>query len=365
MKIRMARTKDLVKRNLSALDERINAPYAYSDEGGYVCQYIDNLIPLYSDIGGKDFLSNPTTYSQRVGVLGQLIELLELVHHHGVSHGDLNGNNICIQTDPSSGALKVHLIDWSNFYAGDKKLPPLMAGSDGSMSYWTRMYGELPDWRSDIYSCAMKAYELLLGTPFTSGLDREQALERLKKATIPGDSLSGGRDVKSDGLTFKILSPELQTLLRSALQPESKMMPSMKEFANTLRASLNNLILCETCKAPQFWRGGMTHCQSCGHPIEAAVNLTRGSVTLPIYSLMVLGRAELNADDAVSTSHIRIHPTSFGVGKITVLGRNGLRLHRKAKPAVFVDQLQTVEVRAGEDRIEFPSLSKPFIVDVV
>lgn len=238
LKLRIARTKDLVKRNLSALDERINAPYAYSEEGGYVCRYLDNLIPLYSDAGGKSFLSNPTTYSQRINVLSQLVDLLEIAHRNGVSHGNLNGGNIQIDL---SGALKVYLIDWSNFFAGDPELPPLMAGTECSMSYWTREYGELPDWRSDIYSCALKAYELLLGVPFTDGLDHEQALERLKKCQIPGDSLSGGNDVKNDGLPFQILSPELQSLLRSSLQPEKTMMPSTRDFAGTLRGSLKKL----------------------------------------------------------------------------------------------------------------------------
>lgn len=332
--LRKARTKVLVNSRISDLDPmgRINAPIAWSDEGGYVCDWIENLLPLVADpADGPSFLGSARPYAQRVGVLAQIVDLLFLAHSAAISHGDLNDSNIGVVVEGNT--VKVYLIDWSNFNNGDARLPPVMAGAEGSMAWWVRSQGQLPDMKSDTYSMAMYGHELLLGRPVVQGCaSMAEMLARLEKGDLAGDPLRGKQLIgNTDGLPFEILSAELQSAFRMMLRPDKALTPSMDSFRKTLRESLPNLVSCPTCSSPLWWHSSRRTCPKCHQAVGAALHLSvSGGQTFAISGVTLLGRADLGGDSAISAQHLRVLPTSPGCGQLKVLGLNGVKRQRGA-----------------------------------
>lgn len=356
--LRKARTQWLVNSKIYELDPfgRINAPYASSKEGGYLCDWVDNLLPLVSEPeDGESFLGIGRPYAQRVGVLLQISDLLTLVHNKGIAHGDLNDDNIgvVIQGD----VVRVYLIDWSNFNCGIKTLPPVMAGAESAMAWWIRTTGAMPDKSSDVYSLAIYGHELLLARPVVQGCATvTEMLDRLKNGDLAGDPLRGrhlsGNEI---GLPFEILTPELQSQLRMMLQPEKNKTPSIDEFSEVLRSSLPNLIACQNCNSPLWWNASRYTCPKCSQPIGAALHLVFNGTTIPITGLMLFGRSELGGDSAVSSQHFRVHPLSPGHGNLRVLGLNGMKRQRGAE-RIGAQAGQEMDISVG-DQLEIPMSS--------
>ncbi len=354
MELRRARTKWLVESGLHLVDERINAPFAYSKEGGYVCSWIEGLLPLYCEPeDGPCFLGSLRPYVQRVGVLGQIADLLELAHARGISHGDVNSENIGVVV--KDDAVLAYLIDWSNFFNGDTALPPLMAGSEASMAWWVRSKGEYPDRRSDVYSLAIHGHELLLGRPVVAGCGSvPEMLQRLERGDLPGDPLRG-RGLAGDevGVPFEALAPELQSQFRSMLQPRKESVPPIEAFSRALRTTLPNLTACPSCNTPLWWYAGRSLCPKCRQPLGPALNLVVSGRSVPVNGVILLGRSELGGDAAISETHLRIHPLSPGRGHLTVLGRNGVKRQR-GKERVRAEQGQDFDIVPG-DQVEVPT----------
>ncbi len=365
MALLKARTKILVDSEIYKLDPlgRINAPFAYSKEGGYVCAWIENLLPLVADpADGPSFLRPDPPYAQRVGVFLQIMDLLVLVHAKGISHGDLNDDNIGIVIE--GDIVRVYLIDWSNFNWGDPALPPVMAGAEDSMAWWIRSKGDLPDQASDVYSLAIYGHELLLGRQVVQGcISVAERLSRLEKGDLPGDPLRGqhlaGNDV---ALPFVIFSPEMQAQFRMALRPSKEAMPSIGVFSQVMHGSLPNLITCPSCSCPLWWHASRHNCPKCNQPIGAALHLVVNGKTIPISGAMLLGRSELGGDGAVSTHHFRVHPMSPGRGHLTVMGLNGMKRQRGTE-RVMARAGQTMEIMAG-DQLEIPTTTLPVLLAV-
>lgn len=351
--LRKARTKALVKLGVFRLDARLNAPFAYSEEGGYVCDYIDNLMPLLcDDIDGPSFLRGPRSYAERVSVVAQLGHLLSLLHTHGIAHGDINTSNVGVVVD-KNGLASVYLIDFGNYNSGDPTLPPMMAGSQGSMAYWIRAEGGLPDMKSDTYSFGIAAHELLLCRPVVAGANNiGEMLARLERGNLPGDPLLGRNETGHDiGFPFAILPPDLQSSLRLMLRPKKEFTPAIASFDKALHASLPNLFACAKCNMPVWWHSGRNTCPHCGESVGAALHLAaRGHSPIPITGYLILGRKDLGNDAAVSEHHFRIQPLSPGRGHLEVLSINGIKRQRGYE-RVFAKQGQSIDVQAG-DRIE-------------
>lgn len=348
--LRIARTKALVAMRLHEIDPRLNAPFAYSDEGGYLCEFIENLLPMYRDpMDGPSFLTSTTTYAQRVDVGGQLIGLVNALHAKGIAHGDINSNNVGIVMS-SGGGVRVHLIDFGNANWGDRALPPLMAGSEGSMAYWLRSAGHQPDRNSDVYSVAMIIHELLLIRPVIAGATSVlEMIDRLSKGAIPGDQLRGTNSGTEIGLPFEVLTPELQSLLRLALQPTPQFTPVMQSFETALGRAVSNLVSCP-CGVPFFWHLGKKTCPGCGVDLSAPITIVQPRGNIPLHTLSTLGRSELGNDAAISAQHFRAQPTGIGRARVEVLSQNGLILIRGTTRSQ-VPQGQCAEILAG-DQIE-------------
>lgn len=357
MALRKARTKWLVESEIYKLDPlgRINAPFAYSQEGGYVCNWIEDLLPLVAEAAdGPSFLGQGRPYAQRVGVLLQIADILTLAHSHGVAHGDLNDDNIgvVIQGD----TVRVYLIDWSNFTdCRNPNLPAIMAGAESSMAWWIRSKGEMPDQRSDVYSLAIYGHELLLAKPVVQGCTSvAEMLTRLEHGDLPGDQLCGShlKEDDSTGLPFGILSSELQSQFRMMLRPEKQTTPSIEVFSKALHGSLPNLITCPSCSSPLWWHASRHSCPKCSQPIGAALHIVVNGKQIPITGAMLLGRSELGGDATVSGQHFRIHPLSPGRGHLTVLGINGIKRQRGAE-RVRAEAGQAMDIASG-DQLEIP-----------
>ena len=366
MALRKARTKFLVDAELYKLDPlgRINAPFAYSKEGGYVCAWIENLIPLVADaVDGPSFLGQRRPYAQCVGVMLQVTDLLSLVHAKGISHGDLNDDNIGVVIEGDT--VRVHLIDWSNFNCGDPALPPLMAGAEGSMAQWIRSKGDLPDQASDAYSLALYSHELLLGRPVVHGCNSvAEMLDRLEKGDLAGDPLLGRKLAGNDaGLPFQILSSELQSQLRMMLRPTKTTTPSIGVFSQVMHSSLPNLISCPSCNSPLWWHASRKTCPKCSQPIGAALHIVVNGKTIAISGAMLLGRDDLGGDGAVSAEHMRVHPMAPGRGHVTVLGRNGIKRQRGGE-RVMASAGQTMDIMVG-DQLEITTTTSPLLMAVL
>ena len=364
--LRKARTKVLVDSEIYKLDPlgRINAPFAYSKEGGYVCAWIDNLLPLVADpVDGPSFLGRPRPYAQRVGVMLQIADLLSLVHAKGISHGDLNDDNIGIVIEGDT--VRVYLIDWSNFNCGNPALPPLMAGAEGSMAQWIRSKGDMPDKASDVYSLGIYGHELLLDRPVVHGCNSiAEMLERLEKGDLAGDPLLGGNLAGNDtGLPFQILSSELQSQLRMMLRPTKATTPSIGVFSEVLHSSLPNLVSCPNCNSPLWWHASRETCPKCSQPIGAALHIVVNGKTIPISGAMLLGRNEIGGDGAVSAEHFRVHPVAPGRGHLTVKGLNGMKRQRGTE-RVMARAGQTMDIMAG-DQLEIATTGRPLLLSVV
>jgi tRNA A-37 threonylcarbamoyl transferase component Bud32 len=366
MALRKARTKFLVDSEIYKLDPlgRINAPFAYSKEGGYVCAWIENLLPLVGEpADGPSFLGQGRPYAQCIGVLLQIADLLALVHAKGISHGDLNNDNIGIVIE--GGTVRVYLIDWSNFNCGDPALPPVMAGAEDSMAWWIRTKGEMPDQASDMQSLGIYGHELLLGRPVVQGCHSvAEMLSRLEKGDLAGDPLLGRHLAGNDtGLPFEILSPELQAQMRIMMRPSKEAMPSIGVFSQVMHGSLPNLITCPSCNSPLWWHASRHNCPKCSQPIGAALHLVVNGKTIPISGAMLLGRSELGGDGAVSTHHFRVHPMSPGRGHLTVMGLNGMKRQRGTE-RVMARSGQAMDIVAG-DQLEIPTTSRPVLLAVL
>ncbi len=366
MALRKARTKFLVDSEIYKLDNlgRINAPFAYSKEGGYVCAWIENLMPLVAEpVDGPSFLGQGRPYAQRVGVMLQIADLLSLVHAQGLSHGDLNDDNIGIVSEGDT--VRVYLIDWSNFNCGDPALPPVMAGAEGSMAWWIRSKGDIPDRASDVYSLGIYGHELLLDRPVVQGCKSiAEMLERLEKGDLAGDPLRGRHLAGNDtGLPFEILSPELQAQLRMMLRPTKQTTPSIGVISQVMHGSLQNLITCPSCNSPLWWHATRDNCPKCSQPIGAALHVVVNGKTIPISGAMLLGRDELGGDGAVSMHHLRVHPMSPGRGHLTVLGLNGIKRQRGTE-RVMARTGQTMDIMAG-DRLEIATTTQPLLLSVL
>ncbi len=321
---RHRRTQWLVGQELYRLSPALNAPFAESidpNNTGYVCAWIDGLTPW------SDWRDQRHPYAERLAVVGQLATLIQLLHHQGVSHGDINGNNVCLLGQADH--LQVVLIDFGNSWNGDPGMQPLMSCDIEHISPWLFAGQGSADYSSDLYSLGVMLFEALLVRTIDSGMsDVNMIRERRARGTLSGDPLCGVRAGDEKGLPYASLSPVIQTLVRGLLAPDPALQPTIDEFKTKFDAELPNVVLCTGCGHPYWWHVGLVHCPCCQvAPVPAALHLSlpsRRGAPLPVRQNLSLGRQDIG-NPYFSEKHVVIQPTRLGLARVFVIGRNGMQ----------------------------------------
>ena len=179
----------------------------------------------------RNILSEETKLppERAVQIIGEILQALDYIHHHGVVHRDLKPENIMvISGSPEHPEDKIKLIDFG--LAGQQgsrrltfaKLTQVM----GTPNYISpeQVKGKRGDARSDIYAVGVMLYEMLTGKcPFEGPNPFAIMNERLLNNPVPPRELSPE------------ISPELQEIIYRAMEREPQnRYPSAREFAHDL-----------------------------------------------------------------------------------------------------------------------------------
>lgn len=323
---RHRRTQWLLGTKLHQLSPALNAPFAITtdpNKTGYVCAWIDGLTPW------SEWRMQRSLYAERLALVGQLSTLIQLMHAHGISHGDINGNNVCILGQ--GNGLKVVLIDLGNAWNGDVNIRPLMACDEEHISPWLLAGNGAADFSTDLYSLGVIAYEILLNKTIDAGLSDIQTIrERRARGSLSGDPLCGTTVGNKQGLPYSSLSPVMQTVVRGLLAPDPALQPTIGEFKATFDSELLNVVLCTGCGNPYWWHVGLVHCPCCQvAPVPAALHLSlssRRGAPLPVRQNLILGRQDIGGNPYFSEKHLVIQPLRLGRARVFITGRNGMLL---------------------------------------
>ncbi|MGB7788868.1 serine/threonine protein kinase [Methanoregula sp.] len=109
----------------------------------------------------------PLPLDQVLSFTGQLADVLDYIHSHGVYHRDLKPENIIVGTDG-----RIHLLDFGTALQEGSWRVTWRWGSYavGTVDYMApeQIQGKRGDSRTDLYALGMIVYEMLTGTlPFT------------------------------------------------------------------------------------------------------------------------------------------------------------------------------------------------------
>lgn len=345
---RYKRTQWLVKAQLHRLSPAFNAPFASSTDPkkpGYVCAWVDGLIPW------SEWREQAHPYGERLSVIGQLTTLLNVLHTHGIAHGDINANNVCIMG--SGNSLMVMLIDFGNCNNGDPSLKPLMTNDAEHISPDLFQGKGVADMQSDLYALGVMSYEaFLVKTIDSAGGNEQEIRQRRAHGTIPGDPLCGTRSGDEKGLPYSALSPELQTKLRGLTSPEPHQRPSIQSYKRVFDHEItNNLVICGGCKNPYFWHVALKTCPCCkAVPAPAALHVQMPNRVMPLRGNLQIGRDDIpGAPSYVSAQQLVIQPAYLGVARIYITGRNAMKLTQPNGARFLVTpQSGAFEVRAGD-----------------
>lgn len=345
---RHKRTEWLVKAQLNLLSPAFNAPFASSTnpkKPGYVCAWMDGLTPW------SDWRELAHPYGERLSVIGQLTNLLNLLHQRGIAHGDVNANNVCLLGNGVN--LQVVLIDFGNCNNGDPTLKPLMTNDVEHISPDLYQGQGVADMRSDLYALGVMSYEaLLVKTIDSGGIDEQEMRERRAHGVIPGDPLCGTRAGDDLGLPFEILSPALQTKLRGLTAPDPDQRPNVQHYKQVFDYETHhNLVLCAGCQNPYFWHTALQTCPNCkATSIPPALHVQLPGRVLPLRGNLQIGRADiLGSPSYVSAQQLVIQPTCLGGARIYVTGRNAMKLTQTNGQRLLVSsESGAVDVKSGD-----------------
>lgn len=197
-----------------------------------VSNYID-AVDLKERIKEK----GPLTILEALTVLEQIADCLAYIHEKGILHRDIKSSNILIKEEGQDG-IQAYLLDFGiakfekiegaedteDIEDGNLTLPGGVLGSPQYLS--PEQAAGLPlDERSDIYSLAVVAYEIISGRlPFHGDTAFDTINKHINEEAPPLDSLSNRAD----------LPAALSTLVeRMMVKDPSARVQSMKEVAST------------------------------------------------------------------------------------------------------------------------------------
>ena len=303
-----ARSEALVRANLTRLCPQVLcAPrFVLPPSIG-----VGHLAPLAAGRALGRHLEAPTgNYVDHVVAALALAQGVAALERAGIAHGDLQSNNVFIETRP--GHLRARLIDFDNFTISSEPPPPCI----GQLLYLAPEIrsaadaGKLcrPDIESDRFALGVLMHELLLlRHPAERVLDNAEVFDR---AMLAGrwldDPAAPGR--KPEGvLPAELLSISLMRLFRRALSLDRNARPAAAHWVEELRSALGLLHACDACGRVFMRDIDKKSCPHCRHafPGIRLVFSTGRSFAIDQQPLVV-GHAETGAEGDKSRSQARL-----------------------------------------------------------
>jgi serine/threonine-protein kinase len=164
----------------------------------------------------------PLTLARIRGLVAQLLAGLAAIHDAGIVHADIKSNNIIVDT--VHGVDHLTIIDFGLARTRTSQGPV----NDDGIVVGTPEYiapemlrGEAPSVRSDLYSAAIVAYELIVGlTPFGGG----DVLEVLRRQI--------SEPIELPAAARALLSPQLERVVHRALDKDpARRYPNARSLA--------------------------------------------------------------------------------------------------------------------------------------
>jgi serine/threonine-protein kinase len=164
----------------------------------------------------------PLTLARIRGLVAQLLAGLAAIHDAGIVHADIKSNNIIVDT--VHGVDHLTIIDFGLARTRTSQGPV----NDDGIVVGTPEYiapemlrGEAPSVRSDLYSAAIVAYELIVGlTPFGGG----DVLEVLRRQI--------SEPIELPAAARALLSPQLERVVLRALDKDpARRYPNARSLA--------------------------------------------------------------------------------------------------------------------------------------
>lgn len=308
-----SRVAELIKLNLPAFSPFLAAPVAYTSRR-------DELIHLAPFAEGHDLLSDNRTLPENMELAYHLSCLLTILEEQGVAHGDLAPSNIMI-----SPAGEVYLIDFDNFIAKDKRIPPpTMVGQHMMIAPELRgKRGRKPDQWSDRFAAAVLLNLLLL---------RRHPAGEAKTPADVDRVMSKGRwperkhKIEASDVPIQALGSGLISRFDAAFSLRPKHRPSADHWRRSLSDALQNLVIHDCGQAFVLDRATKIcpWCEAKLDPvtmpkienIRISVPSTgqRYRVSLGSGKSIILGRHNLcPAAQTVSGRHLEIMPNGNGI----------------------------------------------------
>ena len=168
--------------------------------------------PVVSAPAGDDSLAPGSgvrlrlSTEQLLAICVKLFEALECIHGHGIVHGDIKPDNVCLR----DGEEPV-LVDFGVAMAFDRPRErlELLPQSIGSVLYIApeRLRGGLPDARADLYAMGCLLYQCLTGQhPFVRGTLDATKLAHLNAAVLPPSRLNPELPRALEALVLRLLA---------------------------------------------------------------------------------------------------------------------------------------------------------------
>jgi serine/threonine protein kinase len=304
-----ARSEALVRANLSRLCPQVLCAPRFSLPAALG---VGHLSPLAAGRPLDRHLEAPTgTYVDHVVAALALAQGVAVLERAGVAHGDLQSNNVIIET--RSGHLRARLIDFDNFAANDQPPPPCI----GQLLYLAPEirraagFGKVckPDVESDRFALGVLMHELLLlRHPAQRVLDDADLFDAvmmsglwLEDPAMPGRKPDGG-------LPSELLSIPLMRLFRRSLSLDRTARPSAAQWVEELKAALGRLHRCGKCGRIFMRDVDKKRCPHCRHAFPGIVlNLASGRSFAVDQQPIVLGHAETRSSRDTSRSQARLY----------------------------------------------------------
>lgn len=227
---------------------------------------------------------------------------LAMLHDQGISHGDIQPENIL-----RLPGNQVCFLDLDNYCAAGQPSPPTMIGQ----AFWyapelrASRHGKDVSAASDVFSLALVLHQVLLRKHDYAHCANLDQIDTAAASGWHNDPFNG-RVAGADGYPASMFDTRMASLMRASLSPRPGDRPTAAQWRDLLVETLEQgrLFFCPHCGQPIFLdiRSGCPHCAAhLGTP-----GLVAGGSHIAIgQGGRTLGRAELGSPH-VSSRHVHV-----------------------------------------------------------